>query len=84
MQQKVIKIDENIMALKGFIYSISDRNNKGEFVVVKLHKTKQTVEEARIVKAGSKQMVKNIIRSGRFEKYPILEGSDKKAGKPLN
>lgn len=56
----------------GMIYSISDQNVLGEFVVAKINgKTKQ-VMSAKIVKAKTKLQVKKRIKSNLYDNFKEL------------
>lgn len=65
----------NTLHLGKYLYSISDRNHKGEFVVVKINNETRQILEARIIKASTKPVVHFKIKTGNFEKYPLLPGS---------
>ncbi len=74
---------------QGHVYSVSVKNEIGEYVVVKLKPgltEGYEIQEARIIKAGSFKKVRNIILNGGFTNGRILEGSilDKVENELLN
>lgn len=60
----------------GKVYSISDKNENGEFVIVKMSGDGKTIEDARIAKSNSKENLQKRIKTlgmGRFMKLPGFE-----------
>jgi hypothetical protein len=54
------------------VFSVSDRNQFGEFVVVKFSSDLKNVEAAKVIPAKSEQHVEQLVRAYHFENFKNL------------
>lgn len=54
------------------IYSVSDKNALGEFLVIKMSFDKETVEDVRLVKANNEQQVELFVKTNPFYLFKKL------------
>lgn len=62
----------HMFVYKGNIYSVSDKNRHGEFVVLKMDMNMKDMKDAKIIPAKSEQHVEKLIRSYKFEGFKTL------------
>lgn len=63
----------NAFTFRGSIYSISDKNELNEYVVVKLNKHKE-IQDARITVANSEKEIELKIRRYGLNNFKVLPG----------
>jgi hypothetical protein len=59
---------------RGKAFGISDRNDQGEFIVVKIGKGKK-IEAAKVIPAKTEAAAIKMIKTGSFENFRNLEGA---------
>lgn len=63
-----------VFKYRGRTYSMSDVNDRGEYVVVKLSKDNK-VESAKIIPGKSEKHVETMIKTNNFENFKNLPGA---------
>lgn len=77
-KQRMVKV--MVFKHQGRVYSISDKNSLGEFVVVQVKVTQRSrkVESARIIQGSTKESVAFQVRTQRWNSFRVLPVEGKK------